>query len=73
MWGHDLGVYDGPKGVYNIPLSASMSVAEGDRVGDLTDLRKTFPLGDNGVTEWEVYGSEVGEQGASIARTLSRN
>ena len=39
----------------------------------LTDLQETFPLGDNGVTEWEVYGKDVGEQGASIARTLSRN
>ena len=39
----------------------------------LTDLREPFPLGDNGVTEWEVYGKDVGEQGASTARTLSRN
>jgi len=23
----------------------------------LTDLREDFPLGDNGVTEWEVYGN----------------
>ncbi len=29
MWGHDSGVYDGPKGVYNIPLSAPMSMADG--------------------------------------------
>ena len=29
MWGHDSGVYDGPKGVYNIPLSAPVSMAEG--------------------------------------------
>jgi len=29
MRGHDPGVYDGPKGVYNIPLSAPMSMAEG--------------------------------------------
>jgi len=29
MWGHDPGVYDGPGGVYNIPLSAPMSMAEG--------------------------------------------
>ena len=29
MWGYDPGVYDGPKGVYNIPLSAPMSLAEG--------------------------------------------
>lgn len=29
MWGHDPGVYDGPNGVYNIPLSAPMSMAEG--------------------------------------------
>jgi hypothetical protein len=29
MWGHDPGAYDGPKGVYNIPLSAPMSMAEG--------------------------------------------
>lgn len=29
MWGHDPGDYDGPKGVYNIPLSAPMSMAEG--------------------------------------------
>lgn len=29
MWGHDPGVYDGPKGVYNIPVSAPMSMAEG--------------------------------------------
>jgi len=29
MWGHDSGAYDGPKGVYNIPLSAPMSMAEG--------------------------------------------
>ncbi len=29
MWGHDPGVYDGPDGVYNIPLSAPMSMAEG--------------------------------------------
>jgi hypothetical protein len=36
----------------------------------LTDLRETFPLGDNGVTEWEVYGKDLGEQGASIAHTL---
>ena len=39
----------------------------------LTGLRETLPLGDNGVTEWEVYGKDVGEQGASIACTLSRN
>lgn len=31
MWGHDPGVYDGPKGVYKIPLSAPMSMAEGIR------------------------------------------
>jgi len=29
MWGHDPGDYDGPKGVYNIPLSAPMSMADG--------------------------------------------
>lgn len=29
MWGHDPGVYDGPKGVYNIPLSPPLSMAEG--------------------------------------------
>lgn len=29
MWGHDPGVYDGPQGVYNIPLSAPLSMAEG--------------------------------------------
>jgi len=29
MWGHDSGVYDGPNGVYNIPLSAPISMAEG--------------------------------------------
>ena len=29
MWGHEPGAYDGPKGVYNIPLSAPMSMAEG--------------------------------------------
>ena len=29
MWGHDPGAYDGPKGVYNIPLSTPMSMAEG--------------------------------------------
>jgi hypothetical protein len=31
MWGHDPGAYDGPKGVYNIPLSRPMSMAEGIR------------------------------------------
>jgi hypothetical protein len=31
MWGHDSGVYDGPKGVYNIPLSAPISMADGIR------------------------------------------
>jgi len=39
----------------------------------LTKLRETSPLGDNGVTEWEVDGKDVGEQGAAIGRTLSRN
>ena len=29
MWGHDPGVYDGPEGVYNIPLSPPMTMAEG--------------------------------------------
>jgi hypothetical protein len=29
MWGHDSGVYDGPKGPYNIPLSAPISMADG--------------------------------------------
>jgi len=29
MWGHDPGAYDGPKGVYNIPLSAPITMAEG--------------------------------------------
>ncbi|MCE5347197.1 MAG: twin-arginine translocation signal domain-containing protein [Bacteroidales bacterium] len=29
MWGHDSGVYDGPNGVYNIPLSPSISMADG--------------------------------------------
>jgi len=28
MWGHDSGVYDGPHGVYNIPLSAPISMAD---------------------------------------------
>ncbi len=28
MWGHDSGVYDGPKGVYNSPLSAPISMAD---------------------------------------------
>jgi len=31
MWGHDSGVYDGPKGVYDIPLSAPISMADGIR------------------------------------------
>lgn len=39
----------------------------------LTDLRETFPLGDNGLTEWQVSGKNVGEQGAPIAHTPSRN
>lgn len=29
MWGHDSGVYDGPDGVYNIPLSPPISLADG--------------------------------------------
>lgn len=29
MWGHDPGDHDGPQGVYNIPLSAPMSMADG--------------------------------------------
>ena len=29
MWGHDPGAYDGPKGIYKIPLSEPMSMAEG--------------------------------------------
>ena len=29
MWGHDSGVYDGPKGGYKIPLSAPISMADG--------------------------------------------
>ena len=28
MWGHDPGVYDGPKGIYKIPLSDPMGMAE---------------------------------------------
>ena len=28
MWGHDSGAYDGPNGVYNIPLSDSISMAD---------------------------------------------
>ncbi len=28
MWGHDSGVYDGPKGNFNIPLSAPLSMAD---------------------------------------------
>jgi hypothetical protein len=31
MWGHDSGDYDGPDNVYNIPLSAPMSMADGIR------------------------------------------
>lgn len=31
MWGHDSGVYDGPDGVYNIPLSAPISMPEAIR------------------------------------------
>jgi len=29
MWGHDSGDYDGPDGVYNIPLSDPISMADG--------------------------------------------
>ena len=29
MWGHDTGVYDGPDGVYNIPVSPPISMADG--------------------------------------------
>lgn len=29
MWGHDSGVYDGPDGLYNIPLSPPISMADG--------------------------------------------
>lgn len=29
MWGHDSGVYDGPNGAYNIPLSTPISMADG--------------------------------------------
>lgn len=29
MWGHDPGVRDGPNGVYNIPLSPPISMADG--------------------------------------------
>lgn len=28
MWGHDLGEYEGPNGVYNIPLSAPIAAGE---------------------------------------------
>lgn len=56
---------------------SGLNVFEGDKSPWLgvyrLDLRETFPLSDNGVTEREVYGKNVGEQGASIARTLSRN
>jgi len=38
MWGHDPGVYDGPNGVYNIPLSSPMSMAEGIRSMDIPNL-----------------------------------
>lgn len=31
MWGHDSGVYDGPDGLYRIPLSPPISMAEGIR------------------------------------------
>jgi hypothetical protein len=31
MWGHDSGVYDGPKGPYNIPLSPDISMADAIR------------------------------------------
>lgn len=29
MWGHDTGVYDGPDGIYNIPVSPEISMADG--------------------------------------------
>lgn len=29
MWGHDSGVYDGPDGLYNIPLSPPISMSDG--------------------------------------------
>lgn len=29
MWGHDTGAYDGPENMYNIPLSAPLSMADG--------------------------------------------
>ena len=28
MWGHDSGFYDGPQGIYNIPLSSDISMAD---------------------------------------------
>src|SRR5690554_4980090 len=38
MWGHDSGVYDGPDGVYNIPLSPPISMAEGIKYMDIPNV-----------------------------------
>ena len=46
MWGHDSGVYDGPKNMYNIPPSAPLSMADGIRsmgIPNVCVIRRGIP------------------------------
>ena len=38
MWGHDSGQYDGPDGVYNIPLSEPITMADAIRYMDIPNV-----------------------------------
>ena len=38
MWGHDSGQYDGPNGVYNIPLSPKITMAEAIRYMNIPNV-----------------------------------
>ena len=38
MWGHDSGAYDGPDGVYNIPLSSSISMVDAIKSMDIPNV-----------------------------------
>ncbi len=56
MWGHDSGVYDGTDGVYNIPLSPPISMADGIKymgIPNVCVIRHGIPKSDDYLKQFD--------------------
>ena len=56
MWGHDSGVYDGPDGIYNIPLSPPISMVDGIKymgIPNVCVIRHGIPENSDYLTQFD--------------------